>query len=75
MSTLTIRKVAGALGAEISGVDLGAGLSDEVIAEIRQAFVEHQVVFFRDILPRYPFQGEGEYLVVGGDYRVDVSFL
>ncbi|KRB52315.1 MAG: TauD/TfdA family dioxygenase [Pseudomonadota bacterium] len=48
MSALTIRKVAGALGAEISGVDLGAELSDEVIAEIRQAFVQHQVIFFRD---------------------------
>ena len=48
MSTLTIRKVAGALGAEISGVDLGADLPDEVIAQIRQAFVQHQVVFFRD---------------------------
>ncbi len=34
-----------------------------------------KVVFFRDILPRYPFQGEGEYLVVGGDYRVTVSLL
>ena len=34
-----------------------------------------KVVFFRDILPRYPFQGEGEYLVIGGDYRVGVSLL
>ena len=55
MSTMTrtdqglkIRKVAGALGAEISGVDLSADLSDGVIAEIRRAFVEHQVIFFRD---------------------------
>ena len=48
MSGLTIRKVAGALGAEISGVDLSADLSDAVIEEIRAAFVHHQVVFFRD---------------------------
>lgn len=34
-----------------------------------------KVVFFRDILPRYPFAGEGEYLVVGGDYRVKVSIF
>lgn len=34
-----------------------------------------KIVFFRDILPRYPFEGEGEYLVVGGDYRVAVSTL
>jgi taurine dioxygenase len=45
--TLTIRRIAGALGAEISGVDLSAELSDGVIAAIRAAFVEHQVVFFR----------------------------
>jgi taurine dioxygenase len=48
MSGLKIRKVAGALGAEISGVDLSADLPDGVIEEIRAAFVHHQVVFFRD---------------------------
>lgn len=47
MSGLSIRKLAGALGAEISGVDLAGPLSDETIAQIRQAFVEHQVIFFR----------------------------
>ena len=46
--SLTIRRVAGALGAEISGVDLSQDLPDEVIAEIRDALVEHQVIFFRD---------------------------
>jgi len=46
--TLNIRRVAGALGAEISGVDLSQPLADETIAAIRQAFVEHQVIFFRD---------------------------
>lgn len=34
-----------------------------------------KILFFRDLLPRYPFQGEGEYLVAGGDYRVTVSLL
>lgn len=48
MAGLSIRKLAGALGAEISGVDLSGPLSDETIAEIRRAFVDHQVVFFRD---------------------------
>src|SRR5690606_6741583 len=48
MSALKIRKAAGALGAEISGVDLSAELPDAVIAQIRAAFVEHQVIFFRD---------------------------
>jgi len=46
--SLTIRKVAGALGAEISGADLSDDLSDGVIAQIRAALVEHQVIFFRD---------------------------
>lgn len=46
--SLRIRRTAGALGAEISGVNLAEPLSDETIAEIRRAFVEHQVIFFRD---------------------------
>jgi taurine dioxygenase len=36
------------LGAEISGVDLRASLPDAVFAEIRRAFGEYGVVFFRD---------------------------
>lgn len=49
MSRLTIHRVAGALGAEITGIDIARDLDDEVvIAEVRRAFVEHQVVFFRD---------------------------
>ena len=40
--------IAGALGAEISGVDLAGELSDDVVAEIRRAWLEHLVVFFRD---------------------------
>jgi taurine dioxygenase len=46
--TLTIRRVAGALGAELGGVDLSKPLADETVAAIRQALVEHQVIFFRD---------------------------
>ena len=45
---LDIRPVAGALGAEISGVDLSGDLSDETIADIRQALLNHLVIFFRD---------------------------
>ncbi len=40
--------LAPALGAEIEGVDLGAGLDDAVWSEIKQAFLHHQVLFFRD---------------------------
>ncbi len=48
MSSLRIHRTAGALGAEISGLDLSGPLSDAEIAEIRAAFVTHQVIFFRD---------------------------
>ena len=40
--------VAGALGAEISGVDLATPLGEAAIAEIRQALLDHLVIFFHD---------------------------
>jgi len=46
--TIRVSRVAGALGAEIAGVDLAADPSDETIAEIRRAWLEHLVVFFHD---------------------------
>ncbi len=49
--TITVSPIAGSLGAEIHGggapLDL-ATASDETIAEIRQAWLSHLVVFFRD---------------------------
>ena len=45
---IEVRRFAGALGAEIGGVDLSENLPDRTIAEIRAALVEHQVIFFRD---------------------------
>ena len=45
---ITINRIAGALGAEIGGVDLSQNLSDAIIAEIRQALLDHLVIFFRD---------------------------
>ena len=47
-SAITVQKIAGAIGAEISGVDLRRELSDETIAEIRRAWLDHVVIFFRD---------------------------
>ncbi|HEY4331590.1 MAG TPA: TauD/TfdA family dioxygenase, partial [Ilumatobacteraceae bacterium] len=44
---ITVAPIAGALGAEIAGVDL-AGFDDDVAAEIRAAWLRHLVVFFRD---------------------------
>ena len=46
--TITVTPIAGALGAEISGVDLADDLPDDVLAEIRAAWLQHLVVFFRD---------------------------
>jgi taurine dioxygenase len=46
--TITVTPIAGALGAEIGGVDLAADLSDETVAELRRAWLDHLVVFFRD---------------------------
>jgi taurine dioxygenase len=45
---ITVTPVAGALGAEIGNVDLAADLADDVIAEIRRAWLDHLVVFFRN---------------------------
>ncbi|RPH74946.1 MAG: taurine dioxygenase [Candidatus Rokuibacteriota bacterium] len=43
-----VEPVAGALGAEILDVDLAGELSDDTVAAIRRAWLEHLVVFFRD---------------------------
>jgi taurine dioxygenase len=45
---MDIRRMAGALGAEIHGVDLSQNLGDNVIAAIRQALLDHLVIFFRE---------------------------
>jgi taurine dioxygenase len=44
---IEVEPSSGALGAEIAGVDLAA-LDDATFAEIHHAWLEHQVVFFRD---------------------------
>src|SRR5258706_6569623 len=43
-----VKPIAGALGAEILGINLTANLDVEVIAAIRRASLEHLVIFFRD---------------------------
>jgi len=47
-ASLEIQPIAGALGAEIGGVDLAEDLCDQMISEIRQALLDHCVIFFRD---------------------------
>lgn len=48
MGKIGITPIAGALGAEISGVDLGKPLAAGTVAAIRQALLDHLVIFFRD---------------------------
>jgi taurine dioxygenase len=48
MGGIEVRRIAGALGAEIHGVDLARPLDDETVAALRRAFLENLVVFFRD---------------------------
>jgi taurine dioxygenase len=59
--TLQVRRIAGAIGAEISGIDLGRGLTEDSVSAIRQALLEHLVVFFRgqDLTPAQ-FMGVAE---------------
>ena len=45
---MQISRIAGALGAELDGVDLAEDLSDATIAAIRQALLDHLVIFFRN---------------------------
>jgi alpha-ketoglutarate-dependent taurine dioxygenase len=44
---LGIRRLAGNIGAEITGADTGTDLGDDAIAQIRQALLDHKVVFLR----------------------------
>jgi taurine dioxygenase len=47
-ATLAVEPIAGALGAEISGLDLARPLTDETILAVRRAWLDHLVVFLRD---------------------------
>ncbi len=48
VSTLQLIPVTPTLGATVSGVDLASPLSDQLIDELRSAWLTHQVLFFRD---------------------------
>ena len=45
---IEIRRIAGALGAKVSGVDLALPLAESQVAALRRAWLEHLVLFFRD---------------------------
>ena len=45
---ISVKRLSGAGGAEIGGVDLSKPLDDETLAEIRKAFADYLVIGFRD---------------------------
>ncbi|MTD52631.1 TauD/TfdA dioxygenase family protein [Amycolatopsis pithecellobii] len=45
---VTVRPVAGHIGADISGVDISRPLSESTLAELKSALHTYQVIFFRD---------------------------
>ena len=48
MTAITVTPIAGALGAEIGGIDLSQPLAAEDITAMRAALLQHLVIFFRD---------------------------
>ena len=47
-SHIDVHPVSGALGAEITGVDISLPLDTEVVSEIRKALLNHLVIFFQN---------------------------
>src|SRR6185295_5096000 len=45
---IEVRPISGALGAEVRGIDVSHPPAPEVIAEIRQAWLEHLVIFLHE---------------------------
>ena len=48
MNGFEVKPISGSVGAEILGIDLTAEPGHNVIAAIRQTWLEHGVIFFRD---------------------------
>jgi len=51
---IEVRPYAPNLGAEVRGLDLAAGLTPDQFDEVRRAFLDHQVLFFKDQSPIPP---------------------
>ena len=47
-NTIEVNPLGGALGAEISGIDLNEATSDEQLTEVRKVFGQYAVIFFRN---------------------------
>jgi alpha-ketoglutarate-dependent sulfate ester dioxygenase len=46
--TITVRPVAGHIGADISGVDIAGPLAPETVQQLKDALYRYKVIFFRD---------------------------
>ena len=46
--TLKAKPIAGAMGAELTGVDLSQPLDNQAFNDVHQALLDHQVIIFRD---------------------------
>jgi alpha-ketoglutarate-dependent taurine dioxygenase len=55
-ATIGVTRLAGNIGAEITGVDVGRPLTDDTVADIRQALLRHKVIFMRGQHLDYPRQ-------------------
>lgn len=47
-STIDVKPVTAAVGAEIHGIDLRQPMTEQTYREVRAALNEHGVIFFRD---------------------------
>jgi len=47
-NSMIVKPIVGALGAEISGIDLSEPLDDATFGQIHQVLLDHGVIFFRD---------------------------
>jgi len=66
---IAARRISGALGAEISGVDLSRPLSKADFAEIKRLWLEHLVIFFRD-----QQLDERQYMAFAGQFGEPVEY-
>jgi taurine dioxygenase len=48
LQTFEVEPVSGVIGAEIHGLDIAVPLDEDTVRELRDAFNQHQVIFFRD---------------------------
>ena len=55
-ASIGLTRLAGNIGAEITGIDTGSSLSDDAVAQVRQALLDHKVVFLRGQNLDYPRQ-------------------